>query len=367
MSNLAKLSTKELKSKFNDVLGQLAYTGSLKDFDAVSPYLAEFLKRGYVSTARYSTIPAQWRAFEDTIPFESYQIPTFVAYQTPFSKVVNYNKLLGIDDKSSEYVEYGKCGPDGEAKMFVKGEQPVSTNCFATLNGSAALDNLIGNDTNRPYGFHSFDQLYSLAKDRQVANSVSRSLPSGVRIDALKLRVLPDNEVAEMFDLDADEAKYYLVFGLRQPKSPHAVKLTEDQFENLASEDGSVMSLLGLGHSTLKRRADFSKGEFGPNIKTDADLVDKHFGDFKNKVQYDVGTGVDVSSINKRDFDQKYERANQTIKTPTEEVKTPTEDAKTPTEDAKAPTKSNALWWIVGGVAVSSAVYLAHKKRKSRV
>jgi len=47
MSSLAKLSTKELKSKLNDVLGELAYTGNLKDFDAVSPYLAEFLKRGY--------------------------------------------------------------------------------------------------------------------------------------------------------------------------------------------------------------------------------------------------------------------------------------------------------------------------------
>jgi len=353
MKDLSIIPTKELKQQLNTVLGEIEYDTLLSEYNRVAPYLVELLKRGYVSTARFSNVNFGRAAEDSGNGLLEYKLPTYVTYQTPFSNEVDYLDLdIGhfggnVDREDPlNLLQSAKCYPDGkcEGGGFLNWDgDRVKSDWVVLEDGKLPLSFLLSNQTAKPhYAFSTFDQLYGLAKDVGMANSALEADDPTLKF---KLKVLSDEEVANLFSIPKDEAKYYFVLGLRHPSSPNTIVLSKSEFDTITSlEDGLFRSL----------RYDRPELEKMNALKP----VDSQFGDFIGVIKdseppstwYYLQDGVNVKSINKSEFDKKYSKLVQ-------------EKPSEPKQEDEP--KSNALWWIVGGVAVSSAVYFAHSRRKS--
>ncbi len=358
MSDLSNIPTEELKEQLNTVLGEIEYNTLLSEYNRVAPYLVELLKRGYVSTARFSNVNFGRASEDGGDGLLDYKLPTYVTYQTPFSNEVDYLDLeIGASGGNVDstdprnQLQSAKCYPDGkcEGGGFLNWDgDRVPSDWVVLKNGKLPLSYLLSNQTAKPhYAFSTFDQLYVLAKDVELANSQLEEDDPSLKF---KLKVLSDEEVAKLFSIPKDEAKYYFVLGLRHPQSPDAIILSKPEFDKITRLGEGLFASLRYDRPHLKsidtlEPVDFQFRDFIGTIKN---------GEPSNTWYY-LQDGVDVKRINRGEFDKKYSKLAQD----SSEVK-PSE----PKQEDEPKSKSNALWWIVGGVAVSSAVYFAHSRRK---
>ena len=355
MIDLSKVPTEELKQQLDGVLGNLEYASRLSELESVAPYLVELFKRGYVSTVRFALAPDNATVGDDgDLSLTRFGIPSYVAYQTPFSKEVNYRHLVPEDDGYSQVgLQYAKCNPDGkcEGGGFLDASGKREARQWVRLSGSGGklpLNTLLSSSDVRPvYALSTFDNIYEVARDAELASEDIEG-PNPI----YKLKVLSDEEVAELFNIPLADAKYYFVLGLRDPRATQALQMNKEKFDAITKPSKGLFSSLRFAREDL---SDMKINDSDARV-----YVDSLFGDFKgsipntNKTWYYLQDGVNVDAINKPDFDKKYSRVAQESSKPKA------------SEAPKAPKpKSNAIWWIVGGVAVSSAVYFAHSRRKS--
>ena len=359
MENLSNIPTKELKQQLDGVLKNLEYASRLSELESVAPYLVELFKRGYVSTVRFALAPDNVIGGDDgELSLTRYGIPSYVAYQTPFSKEVNYRHLVPENEGySQEGLQYAKCYPNGkcEGGGFLDASGSRTPRKWVNASGSddkLPLSFLLANSDVRPvYALSTFDNIYEVARDTELAYE-----DTGDQNFIYKLKVLSDEEVAELFKIPLSDAKYYFVLGLREPRATQALQMNKEKF------DASTEPSKGLFSSLRFAREDLSTMKIGE--ENAREYVDSLFDDFRGLIPNASGTwyylqdGVNVNAINKSDFDKKYSRIAQESSKIEPKPKT--------SEAPKAPKpKSNVVWWIVGGVAVSSAVYFAHSRRKS--
>jgi len=344
MSSLAQIPTKDLKSELNEKLAGLTYSDSTVDFNTVAPYIAELLKRGYVATTRISVVDD---ANKDNQVL--HDMPTYAIYQTPFSNEVGFNPIL--NEKPST-TKSGKCLPDGTCTSEASRNRIPKWVIPRGENGNTKLPvfTLLSKDPDgrlKPkYGFFTFDSLYTVAKDPKLGKEIT-----GDDGTLLEMKVLTDQEVADTFSIPLQDAKYLFVLGLRHQKSPSVLKTSLEDYGRL-NKSKAPFDLLRHKISDLK--------------EAQKSAVSKHFIDFVGKdpeVNFEwvyLENGVDVRGINKADFDKKYENP-KTENTEVTDVPSDTRQL----DKQKPKTSSNAIWWIVGGVVVSSAVYFAYSRRKS--
>lgn len=362
MIDLSKVPTEELKQQLDGVLENLEYKSLLSELESVAPYLVELFKRGYVSTVRFALAPDNATAGDDgDLSLTKYGIPSYVAYQTPFSKEVNYRHLVPEESGYSQAnLQYAKCYPDGKCESggFLDASGERQARQWIRLSGSGGklpLNALLSNSDVRPvYALSTFDNIYEVARDTELAHE-----DTGEQNSIYKLKVLSDEEVAELFNVPLIDAKYYFVLGLRDPRATQALQMNKEKFDAITEPSKGLFSSLKFDRENLSNMA---IGDSNARA-----YMDSLFGDFAGLIPNAGGTwyylqdGVNVDAINKLEFDKIYSRvAQESSKPKAEKLPIP----KPKTSEAPKP-KSNAMWWIVGGVAVSSAVYFAHSRRKS--